>query len=290
MGARAPEIEDLTNLWIVHPLSNRVARLLSKTPVHPNAVSIAGMLCGFAAAWFFYNFDQGNSVYWALAFMFAWHVLDGADGHLARLTGKATVFGRVMDGFADYSVYLSVYVALGLAIAERYNGPVVWLVVAGAVSHIVQAAAYERQRESYTFWVYSGQAGKEPGKTSLPDFLPFRLLLAGYLKMQNAMDSATKMKQQGFDLALGPHRRELAAAEFKRKNENHMHVWSILSANAHTFALFLFAWLGNPITYFLFEIIALNGVLILLLIIKNQKDAEFSHFLKELQPANLAKK
>ena len=98
MTSRPKEIEAHTNRWFFHPLSRALAQLLAKTSVHPNLVSFVGVGFGLAAAYNYYHFHDPKSVITGFVCMLIWHVLDGTDGMLARMTGKATVLGRAIDG------------------------------------------------------------------------------------------------------------------------------------------------------------------------------------------------
>ena len=105
---RLEEIEDPTNLWFVHPLSERLVPLLARAGVHPNAVSLAGMACGAAAGFSYHRVHDPRAVVAGFALMLAWHVLDGADGQLARVTGKQSPTGKVLDGVCDYVTFAAV--------------------------------------------------------------------------------------------------------------------------------------------------------------------------------------
>ena len=45
---RPSEIEGVTNVWLIHPISRRVVDVLAQTPITPNQVSVASVF--FAAA------------------------------------------------------------------------------------------------------------------------------------------------------------------------------------------------------------------------------------------------
>jgi len=285
MSFRPKEIEEHTNLYALHPVSHRLAALLAKTSLHPNAVSFTGIVFGLAAAVAFYQFRVPGAAWIGLAGMVVWHLLDGTDGQLARLTGRSSVAGKVIDGFADYTVYLAVYVALAAALAREMGGWVALLAAFSVASHVLQGAAYERQRETYLFWVYSGEAGKGPPRVEMPKNPILFGLYFGYLKVQNFLDTAEAVKQRGFDLALGPNRRALAAEKYKELYAASVRRWWMLSANTHTFAICLFTALGVPLLYFVFEILVLNGIFLTLLADKRRRDREFMTWLAALPKA-----
>src|SRR5687768_15995395 len=87
------ELEDPLNLHVYHPMARRLAAWLQPTGVSPNAVSVISAIAVAAAAFAYAGLEWPLSVLIGLAFHLSWHVFDGADGELARLTGRASPFG-----------------------------------------------------------------------------------------------------------------------------------------------------------------------------------------------------
>ncbi len=116
---RPRELQDPLNYYVYHPLARRLARLLVPTPVTPNMVSVmsAGLPCA-AAACFVGLAWPGNAVV-GLFFMLLWHVVDGADGDLARMTGRASATGELVDGVCDYFGNTVMYFRLRLPRGRR---------------------------------------------------------------------------------------------------------------------------------------------------------------------------
>ena len=146
---RAREIEDFTNLHFVHRISGWLTPLLARHGVHPNAVSFTGMTFGVVAGVAYYHYHNIYGVIGGFALMIAWHVLDGVDGQLARLTNTQSDFGKVIDGICDNITFIAVYIGLGLALAKEGEA-FAWSIIllAGALQSI-QAAAYEAQRQEF---------------------------------------------------------------------------------------------------------------------------------------------
>lgn len=282
MDSSAPEIEDYTNRWFFHPISTRLARALSRTWVHPNMVSLAGVFFGVLAGISYYQYDQGNSALMGFFYMLVWHVLDGTDGQLARLTGKATAAGRAIDGLADHLVYLAVYLGLAFAIYDHGNPQIIWIVLVAGAAHALQASTLDRERQTYRFWVYSGLAGTKLEEAPIPKNFLLRGLHLYFHYTANLFASDKALKLQAYELKFGPPQREAASAYYKQHYVNYLHVWSLLSPNSHTVVIFIFAAIGFPLGYFLFEIIGMSFILVLLLIWKKRKDAAFSEFLASL--------
>ena len=97
-NTRPTELQDPLNLHIYHPLARRLARVLSHTPVTPNMVSVFGGLMVVAAGVIYWGMDLWGWI-WpigalsGMALHLGWHVVDGADGDLARMTGRASPIG-----------------------------------------------------------------------------------------------------------------------------------------------------------------------------------------------------
>ncbi|MDE1883633.1 MAG: CDP-alcohol phosphatidyltransferase family protein, partial [Rhodospirillales bacterium] len=165
---RTYEIEDPTNLYFIHPISARLVPVFAKYGITPNTVSFIGMGCGILAgvAYHFYNHTAGAILGFAL--MLAWHVMDGADGQLARLTKTYSELGKVLDGICDYVTFTAVYVGLALAMS-RFMGGWAWVLVAcSGAAHAVQSAAYEMQRQDYNFWGWGRASAALPRLDAKP--------------------------------------------------------------------------------------------------------------------------
>ena len=153
-GGRPVELEDWLNRYLYHPLSLRLARLLSKTPITPNIVSITGGVAVVIAAIFYTSGMGPFAAAIGLLIHMGWHVLDGADGDLARLTGRDGPMGEIIDGASDYLSHLVLYIMLASVFAAEI-GMIGWALMIGAgFARAAQTTFYETQRRQYQWWVY----------------------------------------------------------------------------------------------------------------------------------------
>ena len=151
---RPHEIEEIANRLWVHPASRRLVDVLVGTRVTPNQVSAASVVAAAAAAVSFARNPLGWGPIFGAAGLFVWHVLDGADGDLARRTGKASPLGELIDGVCDHVSQALIYVSLAIVL-QRTLGGLAWILALGAaVSHTLQANCYEAGRKTYRHWVY----------------------------------------------------------------------------------------------------------------------------------------
>jgi len=202
-----------------------------------------------------------------LGFMLGWHVFDGADGQLARLTGKTSEFGKIMDGLCDHLGFGMVYIALGMATQPVY-GPWIWVVVlAAGLSHLAQASALEFHRDCYDCWVHRKTGKCVPCLDQLTQMYktPHHLLQSGYLlyvRLQYLIAEADSDLLRG-EQKLRSHRgREALGQAYKRYALPSVRRWTWLSANKRTIAVALCCMIKLPILFLFLEIVVLNGLLI----------------------------
>jgi len=263
---RPSSIEDVSNQYFIHPLSDWVVKIGIRLGLSPNLVSFLGLGCGVLAAFMYYQLPQASYVTGAFVAMIGWHIFDGADGRLARATGKTSAFGRIIDGICDHLVFGAVYISLALHLLETGHSPAIWWLVVGAgVSHAVQAAGYEERRQKYQRRL-DGICREKVQETLLQIDGKQSFLASLY-------DSAQKLVAGG-DYGLD---KQLAALGESKEGKHHaatlvaktvpmVRTWGLLNANNRTFLIFIFAFIGQPAFYFAFELVVLNFVLLALMV------------------------
>jgi phosphatidylglycerophosphate synthase len=266
------ELEDFLNRWLFHPLSRRLALLLAPTFVTPNMVSVLGGLLVLGAGFVYAGYaglDGGAAVAVGLTLHLLWHVVDGADGALARLTGRATPFGEMVDGLCDYSSHALLYVILATT-ADDHVGWWIWpLGLAAGLSRVAQANHAESERRIYQWraygvpWLQQAKAEDQalfrggPAKRFLAGLTSVYIWLANALSpaapaLDRAAEAATR------DPALRHRLTRLARIAYRRP----LLLQSLLGANWRTLLLGLCIFLGSPLWYFLIEATLLNLLLL----------------------------
>lgn len=94
---------------VFRPAAHLVVLALAPLRVPPPAVVLAAAASGIAAA---VELALGHLIVAALLVQLK-TVLDNADGQLARVTGRVTVFGRYLDSECDLLVNAALFAALG---------------------------------------------------------------------------------------------------------------------------------------------------------------------------------
>ncbi len=271
---RPAEIEDFTNLYLIHPIASCLTPRFADLHIPPNAVSVIGMVFGLLAALAYYHYQDARYAMAGFVLMVAWHVMDGADGQLARLTHSQSQIGKVLDGICDYVTFIAVYVALAAALSRKMGDGAWALAAVAGVCHAVQSASYEVQRQDYNFFGLGRRSAELPGsRGSLigsPGVSSMRRLLEMlhglYVHLQRRVSgvSVELRRRLATLLEREPERAALIRQRYRETFAPAVRRWSVLSANYRTLGIFIGALLTVPQYYFEFEIVGFSAILAVL--------------------------
>lgn len=244
-GGRPPEIEDLSNRLLIHPIGEALLGPAKRLGIAPNAVSLTGLGFGLLAALAYWHWQQPLFVVCGFAAMIAWHILDGLDGKLARATGRTSSLGRVLDGTCDYLVFATVEMAIVFSHADWL--PMLALCLTAAAAHVFQAAAYEGERAA---WLRRA-AGRFESSA--------RPRLAGWLTAgHHWIETRLGDRQRPIDLAMA--RRPGLLPRYLAATAPALRSLSVLGANGRTVALALCCLAGAPALYWAWTLFGLTAI------------------------------
>lgn len=116
---KSSETEDWLDYRAVRPFSYLWALFFAKLNIYPNTVTILSMIIGAASCIFFYHGSfvyEGWHGFWlnviGILLLCMADVFDCTDGQLARLTGKKSRLGRILDGMAGFVWFIPIYYAI----------------------------------------------------------------------------------------------------------------------------------------------------------------------------------
>lgn len=259
-AAKPRELQGFLNRTVYHPLAYRLARALVPTPVTPNMVSIAGAVVVMIAGVLY----TLVATPWAIALGFLlhlwWHVIDGADGALARMSGRASPAGEIVDGLCDYAGHGVLYVLFAMTLDDTMGAGAWALALAAGLSRAVQSVFAESQRRTYQWWAYdvpwlqnSKAQGDGIGVKLSRVYLWAWHRMSGPTQTVNALvlsaehDAAERARIA--QIARGTGRAILPTV-------------AIIGANPRTILLGLSMIAGSPLWFFLIETVAFNIVLV----------------------------
>jgi phosphatidylglycerophosphate synthase len=270
---KARDVESALDIYFYRPTGYALALFFAKLRFTPSMVSLLGGSIGALAGHLYYYSDVRVNLI-GMALHVLTNALDNADGQLARLTNRGSIYGAIMDGFADYIVFFSVYVHLCLRYMAEGGSALIWLVaIAAAASHAVQSMMIDYFRYGYLQFVAgkrSADANASETVRAVYDATPWR----DFLKKLGLRNYLNYTRQQE---ALAPNLLRLRLAtrdaipewltRAYREDCKPMVKWcNCLATNPRMLLLFAFLLLGQPVWYFAVELTVLNAVLVYVLL------------------------
>ena len=117
---KSDDTEEWLDVHFTRPIGLVFALGWMKLGVHPNVVTILSIFLGVAAGYMFYFSDITHNLMGVTLLMLA-NFCDSTDGQMARLTGKKTLIGRMLDGFSGDLWFFAIYLALVFRIGRMWE-------------------------------------------------------------------------------------------------------------------------------------------------------------------------
>jgi phosphatidylglycerophosphate synthase len=131
---KSSETEDWLDLHVIRPFCYYCALAFAKFDIHPNTVTIWSMVIGAASAAFFACGSFYYSGTWGLCMnligillLMVADIFDCTDGQLARMTGKKSRLGRILDGVAGFAWFTPIYLCLVWRFYQHHELEFSWL-------------------------------------------------------------------------------------------------------------------------------------------------------------------
>jgi phosphatidylglycerophosphate synthase len=249
---------------------------LARTPLTPNMVSVIGAGFVIAAGIAYAQPWWPVSALLGLVLHMTWHVVDGADGDLARISGRSSPTGEMVDGLCDYISHIVLYFVLGYLLSLQIGGWSWVIMTVAGLSHIVQSNHVEVQRRQYQWWVYgtpwlrnTHSADSATANSGFGALVSFYLSLASgmtphALKIDAAVAAANDRDPAALDRIRAAVRAEAPPLLFLCK---------LLGPNPRAIVLGLSMLAGSPIWYFFYQAVVLN-VLLAVSVVRHNRAAE----------------
>ena len=192
---KSSETEDWLDYRLIRPLCYFLAVFFAKLGIHPNAVTIASMFIGAASSIFFLHgsfYYEGWYGFWlniiGVLLLFVADLFDCTDGQLARLTGKKSRLGRILDGMAGFTWFIPIYVLLLFRFYQHHSLEFSWLGIPDTEQNALIATAVVT-----ALALYSGFACMGPQQRLADYYIQIHLFM---LKGEKGSELDTSEQQQ----------------------------------------------------------------------------------------------
>ncbi|MCH4148781.1 MAG: CDP-alcohol phosphatidyltransferase family protein [Prevotella sp.] len=280
---KSKDTEEWLDVYFTRPIGLVFALLWNKLGIHPNVITILSIFLGMAAGYCFYFTDLAHNLL-GIAFLMMANFCDSTDGQMARLSGKTSLLGRVLDGFSGDVWFFCIYFALCMRMQSQPIpgltvewGVWIWLLaaLAGLVCHKFQASLSDYYRQIHLYFL-KGKAGSEldnyAQQRALYEAQPKsawfnRAFYYNYSRYCQQQERRTPAFQQFFSRFKSRYTTpQSAPLEMREKflagSRPLMKYTNMLSFNLRALCIYVTCLLGCPWLYFLIEITILNLIYI----------------------------
>ena len=296
---KSSETEDWLDLHFVRPFCYYWALLFARLDIHPNTVTILSMFIGagsaifFGCASFYYNGMEGlmfNII--AILMLCLADIFDCTDGQLARMTGKKSKLGRILDGLAGFTWFIPIYHAMIYRFYLHHDLEFQWLgiedtpenslivtgiaYIIGVIAGFMGTGGQQRLADYYIqvhLFFLKGEKGSELDNSKrqqeiydqMDETTPAveRYFQKTYIDYTKKQEASTPQFQRLLD-KLRSKFGSLDAIPQEVREEFRQHSlpvikWNgLLTFNFRSFWLFLFCLLDVPVIYFIWEIVGMG--------------------------------
>jgi phosphatidylglycerophosphate synthase len=126
--------------------SRWISRLLVRTPVTPNQVSLSSLAIGLVAIWCFWHATAASAWLGVLLYAVA-SIVDHADGEIARLTFQESRLGANLDWTIDTVIHAGIVLGIGVSSGGWHTAAVGLLAATGVALSAIFARYLPREIE-----------------------------------------------------------------------------------------------------------------------------------------------
>ena len=273
---KSNDTEEWLDVHFTRPIGLVFALLWNKLNIHPNVITILSIFLGAGAGCMFYYTDLTHNLMGVGLLMLA-NFCDSTDGQMARLTGKKTLIGRMLDGFSGDVWFLFIYVAIAMRLYHHQIpckdvawGIGSWILcsVSGFLCHSPQSSLADYYRQIHLFFL-KGKDGSELDSyqkqvdtlKALPKQGAFweRLFYTNYAKYCHSQEKRTPAFQRFF-MKWNASPKEETRLRFLEGSRPLMKYTNLLTFNLRAIVCYIACLTDHAWLYPLFEIIVMSAM------------------------------
>ncbi len=264
------EVEEVLDLIIFRPPAFLLVKLIYQTSITPNQITSVSLFFGVFGA-FLITFGTVTAFTLAAICFIIHNILDCSDGQLARLQNSGTLTGRIVDGFSDYIVAVTSYLAIGVGYASNTNDPFFYwtLTVLAGFSNALHSFALDYYRNQFLDYALDRKSifgeDLEQFETEYNKMITAkkwsldRLLIWFYLKYSRIQISLSSKQDQSQTRIYDPK-------DYYNKNKRMIHLWTYIGPTTELAFMIVCAFI-NRWDIFLWGMVTIGNIYTLILYI-----------------------
>ena len=264
------EVEEILDLIIFRPPAFLLVKLIYQTSITPNQITWVSLFFGVFGA-FLITFGTATAFTLAAICFIIYNILDCSDGQLARLQNSGTLTGRIVDGFADYIVAITSYLAIGVGYASNTNDPFFYwtLTALAGFSNALHSFALDYYRNQFLDYALDRKSilgeDLEQFEKEYKRFITLkkwsldRLLIWIYLKYSRIQISLSSKHDQR-------QTRIYDSKDYYNKNKRMIHLWTYIGPTTELTFMIVCAFI-NRWDIFLWGMVTIGNIYTLILYI-----------------------
>jgi hypothetical protein len=273
LAFKAYEIEELADVYFFRPLGAVIAYLSRSVGISPNALTVLGGIVGAIGGALLYR-EPLSGVAFVLLILHG--VIDSADGQLARLTGRISELGRILDGMGGYATHAAAYLAIAGGHVARGGDSSIWgWMIAAGICNAAQAQMYDYHRTLYATVVTRKQA-PQPWSPAVPGWA--RVIARGYDTVQRSLIGAHADVEAALRSRSTGSSGQVAESDRQRYRQCFywpVRGWNLLGDNTRFYAIGVLLLLHHIDWFFFFILAPMNIALVVLWLWQRRADGRF---------------
>lgn len=299
LAMKSNDTEEWIDTVYTRPIGLLWARFFNSFDIHPNVVTILSLIIGVASSYFFFHdADTTTGLIHNIigVLLLSWaNIYDSTDGQMARMTGKKTRLGRILDGFAGDAWFFCIYVAIflrlfhkplfainGKSLLESISlvfetlhwgyGGLALVIFIGFVCHARQCGLSDYYRNIHMFFI-KGKSGSELDSyqqqkalyddASWKKQFIWKFFLFFYVRYTKSQENQTPNFQRLKQAMKEKYGDEIPSGlrnEFREYSLPLMKWANILTFNTRAIVLYISCVIDIPWIYLMFELIVLTAL------------------------------
>jgi hypothetical protein len=256
------------------------ARAARAVRLSPNGVSILAAIAGGAGGAMLASESLALT---GVGCLFLHGILDSADGQLARMTGRTSELGRLLDGVAGYVTHAAAYLGIAAGSISRGGSWSIlgWAVIAGLFTAI-QAQMYDYHRTAYASIVVHGTPTRRAadsgidGEVASPRPAPSRLMALYEAVQRRLAGLHPEVERRLASRATAGRVRDEDRAEYRAAFcRPVVRGWNLLGDNVRRYAFAVLAFTHRLDWMFGFILVPMNMVLMVIWLWQRRVDREY---------------